>query len=99
MCRHFPQIWQDYDGEAEQAAAAASTSTTEPVQARREYVDIIVSDVRTEPSFSFAVQLLQPGGEFSTARPILTLCRAPEEIADFASTEHTQPSCPSSRSS
>jgi hypothetical protein len=53
------QIWRDYE---ESSESAPTNGTAEAVTARKEYVDIVVSDVRSDPSFSFAVQLLQPGG-------------------------------------
>jgi len=65
------QIWHDYDAEAEQAAEA-SNGQAETVTARKEYVDVIVSDVRTEPNFSFAVQLLQPGGRLPELEKLMS---------------------------
>lgn len=55
-------IWSSYDAEA---VAAASLAATTPVSARKEYVDVVVSDVRGgdgEKPFSFAVQTLKDGG-------------------------------------
>ncbi|GAA5996660.1 uncharacterized protein JCM10292_003121 [Rhodotorula paludigena] len=54
-------LWSNYDPAQE---AAASSAALQPAQARKEYVDVVVSEVRggteTVP-FSFSVQLLQNG--------------------------------------
>lgn len=56
------QIWQDYDEEAEQAAEAApADGETAPLKA--EYLDIIISDVRTQNGFGFSVQILNTEGK------------------------------------
>ncbi|KAI5475177.1 transcription factor (Snd1/p100) [Pseudohyphozyma bogoriensis] len=56
-------IWKSYDAEAEAAASGAQAA---PASARKEYVDLMVSEVRGDGvggvPFSFAVQLLQNGG-------------------------------------
>lgn len=72
------QLWSKYDPEAEAAAAGSTNGTATPVtQARKEYVDVVVSEVRggTETApFSFAVQILQNGG---TSRALEPLARIP----------------------
>ncbi len=56
----FSQIWKDYDEEAEQAAEVPQEDATGPL--KTEYLDVIVSDVRTKPNFSFSVQILNTEG-------------------------------------
>ncbi|KAF8893956.1 hypothetical protein BD779DRAFT_1504456 [Infundibulicybe gibba] len=54
-------IWSDYDEEAERAAEAQPVeSETGPLKS--EYLDVIVSDVRTNNGFSFSVQILNTEG-------------------------------------
>ncbi|TFK92076.1 transcription factor [Polyporus arcularius HHB13444] len=53
-------IWKDYDEEAEQAAEVPQEDATGPL--KTEYLDVIVSDVRTKPNFSFSVQILNTEG-------------------------------------
>lgn len=63
--RIHTQIWSKYDPEAEAAANATNGAVTPIKQARKEYVDVVVSEVRggTETlPFSFSVQILQNGG-------------------------------------
>ncbi|EIN12033.1 transcription factor [Punctularia strigosozonata HHB-11173 SS5] len=57
-------LWKDYDAEAEQAAAVAAAATSEDDTSalRTEYIDIIVSDIRTTPQFGFSVQILNTEG-------------------------------------
>lgn len=51
-------MWKNFDAEADDLARGVAAA---PASARREYVDLVVSDVREEP-FSFAVQILSPSG-------------------------------------
>ena len=59
--REKKNIWQNY--EAEDATAASAEASSSIAGPRKEYVDVIVSDIRTEPAFGFSVQVLQPGGK------------------------------------
>lgn len=54
------QIWKDYDEEAEKAAEVVESS--DPAALKTEYLDIIISDVRTTPAFGFSVQILNTEG-------------------------------------
>ncbi|SCZ88438.1 BZ3500_MvSof-1268-A1-R1_Chr2-1g04411 [Microbotryum saponariae] len=60
--RNKKGIWSNYDAAADAADAAVASS--EPAVARREYVDVVVSDVRgsADSPFSFAVQVLGSNG-------------------------------------
>ena len=56
------QIWSDYD---EDAAKQAEVEQEEDFGARKtEYIDVIVSDVRTKNGFNFSVQILNTEGKF-----------------------------------
>ncbi|GAA5875888.1 hypothetical protein JCM3774_001113 [Rhodotorula dairenensis] len=58
-------LWSKYDPEAEAAANTTNGAATPVTQPRKEYVDVVVSEVRggTETlPFSFSVQILQNGG-------------------------------------
>ena len=60
-CPHAAQIWSDYD---EAAAKQAEVELEDDFGARKpEYIDVIVSDVRTKNGFSFSVQILNTEGE------------------------------------
>lgn len=61
-CVAYPvsQIWKEYDGETEQTEAAPTESETGPLKS--EYLDIIISDVRTKNGFAFSVQILNTEG-------------------------------------
>lgn len=87
----FVQIWQDYSAE-EAEAAAASNGKSEPVSARKEYVDLIISEICSDPSapFSFAVQLLQPGGKLPELEKLMA------DFATFHRTAQPQPIVPRS---
>lgn len=55
-------MWKDFDGEAE---AVTNGKLAAPVVASKEYVDIVISDIRASTDsqpFSFAVQILDPQG-------------------------------------
>ena len=54
------QIWADYDEEAEKAAEIPADD--QPGALKPEYLDVIVSDVRTKNGFSFSVQILNTEG-------------------------------------
>jgi staphylococcal nuclease domain-containing protein 1 len=56
------QIWSDYDEDAEKAEAPAEEANS-PL--KREYIDVIVSDVRTSSGLSFSVQILNTEGMYS----------------------------------
>lgn len=77
-------MWKEYDDEAEQQAQQAAAAAANPT-ARKEYVDVIVSDIRSEPSFSFAVQVLQPGGKLPELEKLM---------ADFAAFHRTAQPAP-----
>ncbi|EAU91580.2 transcription factor [Coprinopsis cinerea okayama7 len=54
-------IWADYDAEAEAAPEATEEQdNTGPL--KTEYIDIIISDVRTRNNFGFSVQILNTEG-------------------------------------
>ncbi|KII92084.1 hypothetical protein PLICRDRAFT_50514 [Plicaturopsis crispa FD-325 SS-3] len=54
-------IWADYDADAEKAAEEAPVDNgTAPL--KPEYLDVIISDVRTHNGFSFSVQILNTEG-------------------------------------
>ncbi|KAI0356228.1 transcription factor [Trametes cingulata] len=53
-------IWKDYDEEAEQAVEAPKEDANGPL--KTEYLDVIVSDVRTKPHFGFSIQILNTEG-------------------------------------
>ena len=56
-------MWKDYDEEAQNTAETAATDDdTAPL--KPEYLDVIVSDVRTNNGFGFSVQILNTEGEF-----------------------------------
>lgn len=75
------QLWASFDPEAEAATNGHSNGSAAPVSARKEYVDVVVSDVRGggETPFSFAVQILANGGAY-------TVLSGPETAADHAHT-------------
>jgi len=79
------QIWSDYD---EDAVRQAEVEQEEDLSARKtEYIDVIVSDVRTKNGFSFSVQILNTEGKFvKGASPLyLTLtCRYRDRIPGTA---------------
>ncbi|KAJ6625540.1 hypothetical protein B0H10DRAFT_2312806 [Mycena sp. CBHHK59/15] len=53
------EIWKDYDEEAEKAEAPVEEAAG-PL--KREYIDVIISDVRTASGLSFSVQILNTEG-------------------------------------
>ncbi|KAF8070533.1 hypothetical protein FPV67DRAFT_1025672 [Lyophyllum atratum] len=53
-------IWNDYDETAEKAEI--EVDDTETGALKPEYLDIIISDVRVKPGFSFSVQILNTEG-------------------------------------
>ena len=57
----MPQIWKDYDEEAEQALVVPENPNGEAL--KPEYLDVIISDVRTHNGFAFSIQILNTEGE------------------------------------
>ena len=56
-------MWKAYDEEAENTAeTAAADDDAAPMKS--EYLDVIVSDVRTHNGFGFSVQILNTEGKF-----------------------------------
>ncbi|KAG6845898.1 hypothetical protein H0H87_000704 [Tephrocybe sp. NHM501043] len=53
-------IWSDYDEETEKAEVEVDTSETGALAT--DYLDVIISDVRTKPAFGFSVQILNTEG-------------------------------------
>ncbi|KAF9237524.1 hypothetical protein BU15DRAFT_88689 [Melanogaster broomeanus] len=53
-------IWQDYDENAENIAQAPAEDDTTPM--KPEYLDVIISDVRTKNGLNFSVQILNTEG-------------------------------------
>ncbi|KAF8557589.1 hypothetical protein OG21DRAFT_1475362 [Imleria badia] len=53
-------VWKDYDEEAEKAAQAPVEDVSTPL--KPEYIDVIISDVRTKNGLSFSVQILNTEG-------------------------------------
>ncbi|KAG8680157.1 hypothetical protein FRC09_018442, partial [Ceratobasidium sp. 395] len=49
-------VWHDFDASAEEAVPAPTDNGTTPLKS--EYLDVLVSDIRTTPSFGFSVQVL-----------------------------------------
>ncbi|KAG8747170.1 hypothetical protein FRC10_002219 [Ceratobasidium sp. 414] len=49
-------IWHDFDASAEEPVPASTDNGATPLKS--EYLDILVSDIRTTPSFGFSVQVL-----------------------------------------
>jgi staphylococcal nuclease domain-containing protein 1 len=76
------QMWSTFDSAAEEAAKAAQEQAAAPPAARREYVDIMLSDVRPDP-FSISVQILHDGG----------IAELSQLMSDFA-IHHQDASCP-----
>jgi hypothetical protein len=82
----YKQIWSDYD---EDATRQAEVEQEEDFSARKtEYIDVIVSDVRTKNGFSFSVQILNTEGKFvkvASSLLYLTLtCRYRDRITGTA---------------
>jgi staphylococcal nuclease domain-containing protein 1 len=57
------KIWCDHDPEAEASIEASQSHDGDGQALRTEYLDIIVSAVRTTPSFGFSVQILNTEGK------------------------------------
>jgi len=53
-------VWKDYDEQAENTVEDVSEETVGPL--KREYLDVIISDVRTINGFGFSVQILNTEG-------------------------------------
>lgn len=56
-------MWSDYDEEAEKAALEVAPTDGNIAPLKSEYLDVIISDVRTE-NFGFSVQILNTEGKF-----------------------------------
>lgn len=56
-------MWKDYDEEAERAAEAPVEDVSAPL--KPEYIDVIISDVRTKNGLNFSVQILNTEGSHS----------------------------------
>lgn len=54
------QIWQNYDEDAEKEAVAQPEENDAALKS--EYLDVIVSDVRTKNDLNFSVQVLNTEG-------------------------------------
>ncbi|TFL04337.1 transcription factor [Pterulicium gracile] len=59
-------MWSDYDEAAESAAQAEAEPTTGPLKS--EFMDVIVSDVRTHNGLTFSIQILNTEGIASLER-------------------------------
>lgn len=70
LCLQRIQIWKDYDESVEQEVTPKDDAA-EPL--KPEYMDVIISDVRTNPSFSFSVQILNTEGLYSFNKSYLYL--------------------------
>lgn len=57
----FWQIWKDYDADAQDVVEDSSEDASGPL--KREYLDVIISDVRTTNGFGFSVQILNTEGK------------------------------------
>ncbi|KAF8967855.1 hypothetical protein BDZ97DRAFT_1801575 [Flammula alnicola] len=55
-------IWSTYDEEASKAAEIAAENDSDASPLKSEYLDVIVSDVRTKNGFAFSVQILNTEG-------------------------------------
>jgi len=55
-------IWEEYDAEAEQAAAEEELKSQDIQALKPDYMDIIISDIRTHNGLSFSVQILNTEG-------------------------------------
>jgi staphylococcal nuclease domain-containing protein 1 len=58
-------LWEDYDEEAEKAAEAPPPED-DVGRLKSEYLDVIISDVRSKNDFSFSVQILNTEGKSHT---------------------------------
>lgn len=56
-------MWQNYDEEAEKAAQAPVEDVSASL--KPEYMDVIISDVRTRNGLNFSVQVLNTEGWFT----------------------------------
>ena len=65
------QIWKDYDEEAEKVAEIPVEDANGPL--KTEYIDIIISDVRTKPNFAFSVQILNTEGSYHYTHTFLSM--------------------------
>lgn len=56
-------MWKDFDAEAEAAAAEQAAQAEDTSALKPEYMDIIISDVRSHNNLTFSVQILNTEGE------------------------------------
>ena len=56
------QIWSEYDPEAEAAAVEEERKAQDIQPLKTEYLDVIISDVRTRNGLTFSVQILNTEG-------------------------------------
>ncbi|KAI5123940.1 hypothetical protein M0805_006355 [Coniferiporia weirii] len=59
---HKTNIWKDYDEEAEAAAEEEEKKAQDIQPLKTEYLDVIISDVRTHSGLNFSVQVLNTEG-------------------------------------
>lgn len=55
------QLWLDYDENAEKEEEVASAETEGPL--KTEYLDVVISDVRTHNGVTFSIQILNTEGD------------------------------------
>ncbi|EJD52667.1 hypothetical protein AURDEDRAFT_111290 [Auricularia subglabra TFB-10046 SS5] len=58
--REHKNLWKDYDAAAEAAPQEAAATETGPL--KDEFLDLIITDIRPTPSFTFSVQILTSDG-------------------------------------
>jgi staphylococcal nuclease domain-containing protein 1 len=61
-------MWKDFDAEAEKAAEAAAATEDDTSALKTEYMDVIISDIRTHGSLTFSVQILNTEGTSPPSR-------------------------------
>lgn len=72
-------MWSNYDEEEENANQVTMEDTgTGPLKA--EYLDIIISDVRTRNVFSFSIQILNTEGDVIPESRMTSLTRLQQEL-------------------
>lgn len=90
-------LWSNYDPEAEALANGDAAAAGQSVQPRKEYVDVVVSEVRggteTEP-FRFAVQILQNGGAFPSSAAYHLRQREPDTVRSVQAFPNSRSLCP-----
>lgn len=58
----FAQIWSKYQEESIKVTSLPEVNESGPLKS--EYLDVIISDIRTKNGFSFSVQILNTEGEY-----------------------------------